>query len=687
MNTQSVQTNQVNENSICSQILIKEFKPRFLNKTVLSEDLCKASFEIYKGKTVEFLINPERNMFNATKLISDYNEFKLKFNKSVETTSTVDPQFHKNVWKEVELSSFFRKVKNIHYIDRISYMLFGQLHFMTDSDESIWINGEIKSELKDGSSNVKLSKLQHRQDNIYEFINAPKSIVHGTWLHYEFLPKILALCDEDYEILANHYESLLIPHLANSNTPMKEHVDNFYNSSLLAKAITNLIMSYKSPLVKGKEGEKEVLKQLQANGFKHARLTHKKKCCDIILPKEKVLVEVKAKKRITKDDDRKYIRDLIEQGEDIIFGVFVNIYDTETKTCYAENPKRLYLHPSDFTPPFLQFIKETAHNMINEIENDAEAIKQAKYIPIVKRTEEILADRGYVDLKRVLDAMFARAKIDPDYKTISHLINTEDIKDKEKTDNIIQLSEQMNEIEKSIETFIINHFLEFETGYYVKQCIACLKRYIKSQKLPDTGKKIIVEKLKKYVIEQPDYSHPGSNQTYKLKPEVKELIEQKIKEQNIIIKESNFPSTDEELTNFLKLEEVNNRLNDKGYEYKALAELHNREIEKYKEIYPDLETINYSYNLSERLYDHCIPFNRKDDNTYYIFKTSELGQQIIGIFEAILSEMYFENKRLGYTAFYKEYLKRIDNEYIVKPYSQRLFKELIEKLKVKNKEY
>lgn len=63
---------------------IKEFKPLFLNKDVISEELCKASFEIYKGKTVEILFNPSRNMFNATKLYN-YSIQQKSLNNDTET--------------------------------------------------------------------------------------------------------------------------------------------------------------------------------------------------------------------------------------------------------------------------------------------------------------------------------------------------------------------------------------------------------------------------------------------------------------------------------------------------------------------------------------------------------------------------------------------------------------------------
>ena len=675
-----------NAQSNKEKIAIKEYKPKFIKTITISEELSKSSFELYKGKTIEFICNPSNNTFNATKVIY-YNLVQNSLNSNAMTDEIEqkrtppdlgglidEEKLQKKAQKIIE--RFINTKKMYHYIDRISMIFNGNPHY-TYNGQTIWINDDtINPNALNDSGCLKKDKLDHvneADDNIIKIINAGRSPVSGTWLNYHFLPKILSLCDEDYDILSTQYESLIIPYLSNSNSTYNDHVQQFQQSSLLADSIVKYIMTIKDPVTKGIEGENEVLKQLRENGFKDARLTHMKHCCDILLPREKVLIEVKAKKRVTKDDDRKYIRDLIEHNDDIHFGVFVNINDTNTPSHFAINPLRIYLHPSDFTTPFLKFIKFSA-NILNElIENNMEAIEMLRYIPVVKSIEETAIERYYIDFKRIMLAILARAKMDPDLKPIADAIIIDDVRVNDKIERDVTISKQMNLIDEAIKEFISLHLMEFEHGFFVKRCISSIKCFMTSKNLPKPGKTLILEKLKKYTYQDRDYKDPTAKNAYFLKPEIKDQFQSSPTEQT----NNDFPTMEEMMTRLYGIEEVNTRLNNDGYETDALAGMFLREAEKLKQTFPNIITNDYTNILSENLYKECIPFQRGNEN-FYVAKSSNLGKQINKTFTDLVDEMYETNKKLGYTTFYKEYQERHGKDIIIiKPYSQRLFKTLI----------
>ena len=88
----------------------EEIRPDTINKTVLSNDLCKLSFKIFThDKEVEILYNPIRNMFNATALANNSVISVVEGENKV----GVDPP---------SLKDLMKTIKFIRFVDRISYL-------------------------------------------------------------------------------------------------------------------------------------------------------------------------------------------------------------------------------------------------------------------------------------------------------------------------------------------------------------------------------------------------------------------------------------------------------------------------------------------------------------------------------------------------------------------------------------
>ena len=521
-------------------INIHEIKPTNMKKVVLSDDLCKLSFKIFTNKDVEILYNPKRNMFNATALMNNSSS-KRKGLTEASVENTLEPTIplpkRKGLTEasvEVDvvplsINALIKTTKFIRYIDRIAFLLFGQYHYQYKG-KSIWNeDGTINPELLDSKSNVIKSKLEEIDDNIIETITTGPNIVRGTWFNYEFLPKILRYVNMDYEILANHYDTMLLPYLTNQNISLEEQVHQQETITLLSETSISTCRTFKSANDKGKYAENLVLQALR-KVFPDAKPTNRNHKCDIEMENGEILVEVKAVQANVKEMDDKFISDLKTNESTCNIGLFINIFNPCMKTHfeYTDNQARIYINPKDLTIQFLNIIKNT-NKFINKdklITNKSN--KLMKQIICMKEVETAVVDKLMEYHEQLMRKVIADMKLNN--MSSSPLTLADANTSSPSIQRNINRFKVLPKFKQLVKEFITMHYKDFKYGYPTKACKRDLDEYLINNDIPNMGmtniESALASELRILRNNTASNNHhcyfftPGTEHLYKPKPNI-----------------------------------------------------------------------------------------------------------------------------------------------------------------------
>lgn len=251
--------------------------------------------------------------------------------------------------------------------------------------------------------------LTERDDNITFSIESGGNAnpFKGTWLAYEMLPEILRLISIDFRILANRYESLLLPYLTDKNESFESHVNWLNKQSLIKSEIVDELKTIPEPFIKGSKSEKYIMDLLGEVFEQVGHVGNRKHRCDIYLENEDIYVEVKCRKDTVRHDYEKFKRDLCERKATL--GVYVNIlHDEETRV--EVNPFCFYLSVNDFTKDMLMMIKRTAERIHTIRESGLNANKYLEHVIFDKTVTDAAVERMTVSLENIINMTCARLK-------------------------------------------------------------------------------------------------------------------------------------------------------------------------------------------------------------------------------------------------------------------------------------
>ena len=714
MNVQLVQTTQ-NESNLANQngegekyptLKFIEIRPETMNKIVFSKDLCKISFNVFTHNApVEILYNPIDNTFNAFSLIlfnlkNDVNSSdkltpgkfpvdKLTVGKfpTDENPDKLDQKLRDKA-KDI-LVSWMRNKDNIDFIDRISLMLTGKYHF-SYNDKSIWNeNGTIIKDILDSKSRVQLDKLTHREDNIVKKINAGNSPVSGTWLNFEFLPEMLRISNMNYRVLANHFQALLLPYLTNQNISFEQATSKLQRKLLWQMEMLNEIDTISNPGEKGKAMERyttTLLREVFINSEEQnehneenvkliSNLPH---TCDIQIINEKILVEVKAVKKDLTANDVKFINDILAHPNTINAGIYVNFFDDSIKTRMEFNPLRFYVNRYDFDDKMLTLIKNTIDFYERKLLDTRETNRQFNSIAKVKEIEQAAVDYFYIDFKRILMGVLARAKLDSDLKDLP--IHSSDITNPEKLNKDVAVAQNIKEIEEAVKEFIGANYDKFNTEYFTLQAKNDAVAYLTSKGLPNPGVQKVADIFNVYLKTDRSKLSESKKLVYVFKPEQLHIFDEhknKLKdssfqEENVII-ESNesveLPNIEEISDVFFSKPENIQAINDeKGIKQDVLAARFRNFIKTdYQEKYK-LNPSKYTIAFQSQALKHCVQFGKDKKHHKYISKELPKAQEYLNTLRQMINEEYEKDNKLNYSKFNAIYKSKINaDDRLTKP--------------------
>ena len=637
--------------SMSFNIHIEEIRPSTLNKVIFSDDLCKLSFNIFSNDTlIEILYNPKRNMFNATALINKVG---------------VDPR---------RLKTLMRSADFMRFVDRISYLLFGHYHYLYQG-ESIWNNDKtIKSELLDVKSNIIRSKLEETEDNVIETILNGPNTTRGTWFHYEFLPRILRYINEDYEILANHYESTLLPYLTNHKVSFEQEVIQKQYQCLIEQDILDEIDKEQKPVFKGSKTEKycaELFKKVFETDSDYedvSIVSHEKHTCDIQLKRERLLVEVKMVKNSPRPGDDKFIRDLKENANSIAAGVYINFGNNTMPTHIEFNPFRIYLNRKDFNESFLTFIRESFSNhdipsIAEQMKTSSQQNESSQQLAINTEISSSIIRKGTLYFSDALLAIISNLKADA---RLSQYINKTDITDRESMLQQIQRGEDMNDFDKYTKEFLAIHLKEFEKGMVQDVAKMLFEEYLISKGMDSMKDSDIVHTLNCYAkLMRP--SVVGRQRKYKIRKgmldEIRQIDISKIDTNNLITLEEavskGLTSPEQAIKDFLQLPRVKEfTSNPSGFTSNSIS-MNFREY-----IHTQIQPEKYNITLSrfaqyfyKYMSENYVQISGKTNKNRYFTFDNPIAIQSLKEFDECVENALAQNKNITYTSMIKAYDK------------------------------
>lgn len=694
-------------------VQISEINPITVNKNVFSDDLCKLSFKVFTHNApVEILYNPLDITFNAFALIlfNLRNEFNLSNKLTVgklptdELTSgklPLDGNSDKSEQKlrnkaHDKLMSWMRNKDNVDFIDRISLMLTGEYHFFYN-DNPIWNeDGTIIIDILDSSGRVQIDKLTQKDDNIVKKINAGNSPLSGIWLNFEFLPEMLRISNMNYRVLANHFQAVLLPYLSNKNLSLEQYTNNKQRKLLWSQKMLDEIDKCKSPVEKGKLMEKYVatlLREVFPNseeqnktGAENVKIvSNHPHTCDIELINEKILVEVKAVKNDLTANDVKFINDVLAHPTTINAGIYVNLFDESLITRIEFNPLRFYINKYDFDDRILLVIKHTIDFFERKLIDTRETNRQFNSITKIKSLEQACIDYFYIDFKRIMMGILARAQLDPDLKALP--IHTTDLEEPAKIERDVELASKSNEIDEAIKSFINIHYSKFINEYHAKEARKDIMSYLVEMNLPNPGDKFISTKLKTYLNKHRSSLQVGKFQVYTIKDEMENLFHQEEQEttnRNTSNDEMKEPPTLEEMGNkFFQLESIQSAINDeKGIKQDVLSARFKNFIKTNYSKKFKLNLSLYTKEFQSLALKRCVQYGKDKKHHIYISNETQRAKNYIQTLKAMINEEYEKDKRLNYTKFDAIYKSKVNEEdRLTKPIILKELNEVIKRQK------
>ena len=652
-----------------NKYFIKEIKPNTVKYTTINDEMRIIEFKLFDDKNVEILYNPIRNMFNVSKFIKQFG--KTKDN----------------------LKDLLRSVSMIRYIDTLAFHMFGQHHYLYNNN-SIWNeNGTMIPELLDSNNSrvikSEINKLQNKQDNIMEKYENTSNIMKGTWMHYELFPKILSWCSVKYEILATHYQATLLPLLTNNDISLESATRKLERKTLLEEKRIKAINSIENPAEKGEAAENYVIEVLHDTFGDNIKIEHisksKKHSGDVII-NDSIMMEIKMKKKNSREDNEKFITDLLEHQDEYNMGIYLNLLDTKTPSRIEFYPNRFYINPNDFGDKFLNFIIESNNKADDEIILNQKAVRQCRLIPISKNVSEICSEKVLMTIDDVIYGILARMQTNAIY---GQYINLVDIKDKEKLQRDIKRGDDANKSKELIDDFIMLNIDKFKNGYGTKTAIKDIKLFINENKCEPPSKLHI----KSYLASVCDMTRQASMEAdkttetvFKLKPTQYKLYKGKLttsdinnsNDVNITSNKIKGPDKEDVMNEYLKIPRVQELLtSDDGYCTEAISQNFRLFVQTQ---YPQCEITDYTEHTKNLLSKHCIQVFKNKRGRYYL-KTHQNAINALNNFDNAIKEEYKKNKYINFNQFEKAYgLKYNIGLQLTRPFTQNRFKEIKKQL-------
>lgn len=617
-----------------------EIKPETIHKIPINEDkgIYKMSCKLTDDEFIEIIYNNKLNTFNAPKLVKSLGDKT------------------RNQFKD------WLKGNNItEYIDYLSHHLF--------------INQNPK--LYDDEEEFKKNRV------IYVDESGDK-ILSGTWLNFELLPEILRFSSNKYRFLANHYENMLLIHLTNQNISFEQATSKLQRKLLWQMEMLNEIDTIPNPGEKGKAMERytttllrEVFINSEEQNMKNEEnvklVSNQPHTCDIQIINEKILVEVKAVKKDLTANDVKFINDILAHPTTINAGIYVNFFDDSIKTRIEFNPLRFYINKYDFDDKMLILIKNTIDFYERKLLDTRETNRQFNSIAKIKEIEQAAIDYFYIDFKRILMGIMARAKLDPDLKDLP--IHSSDITNPEKLNKDVAVAQSIKEIEESLKEFIGKNYNKFNTEYFTLQAKNDAVEYLKSKGLPNPGVQKIADIFNTYLKTDRSKLSGSKKLVYVFKPEqlpsfdeYKDNVDTSNKEEPDI--DELEPPTIEEISEvfFNKPENIQAINNEQGIKQDVLAARFRNFIKTdYQEKYK-LNPSKYTIDFQKQALDRCVQFGKDKKHHKYLSKESPKAQEYIQTLQQMIKDEYEKDNKLTYTKFNNVYKSKINaDDRLTKP--------------------
>ena len=602
----------------------EEIVPNTFIKEIIDEShhIYNLTFRLFSNKEISIIHNEQWNTFNASKLA-----------KALGKTAK---QFKNWLSRNEDIQQYIDYVTKVIYNQRLKQNLISP----TETIDSF-----------------KQKYIIYKLDN-----NKYTSIEKGSWLHYHLLPEVLRFASNKYRFIANNFESILLPTLTNCNETLESF--NFKLNSFYEKndPELSLISSIIQPVKKGQASEANVLKHCQTIfGESNVKSTNVPHSCDISILDGQILVEVKAVKRDFKDNDVKFINDLLKHQDTCKLGIYINVEDETIPTRFNINPCRWYINKSDFGDDLLRIIKCSIENWNTRPVDNKEVRAIIGQLPI-QSLVEAFCSQAMPYLRSIVQAENARRSIDED-DDLSKYASTTDAKDSRKVEHDIKLAEVKEEMKQATKDFIKQNYSKFKYGYNKKQAKVDLADYLISNHFPKPTLEILTKLLDLYLDWERDASTTNGERVYKFangtdnefKPE---------DESSIIPIKGKIPTPEESFYHFFNLEETQSKLKKQG------GWMSEKMTDHYMRIV-DADIIT-KYNVPEELYrskfkklmlEHCIQVHRSSKR-WYILNTTEEAKQILKKFDEFALSELKKSIHLKYNVFesaYGIYTKKYNN--------------------------
>lgn len=564
--------------------------------------------KIFNNRDIEIMYNHRRNTFNANHLLKQFNVNEERIKQ----------------WK--------RNIDTIKLIDEISQYLHGTPHF-SYKGACIWKDdGNIIPSLLSNRGNILKSSLEENEDNICYFISSGNSNpLKGTWYTYEMFPEILRLISIEFRILANHYESLLLPLLTDKDETFENHVNWLNKQSLIKDEVINKLKYIPEPFIKGNETEKYIMDLLGEVFTNVKHVGTKKHSCDIYLKDDNIYVEVKCRKDKVAKDYEKFRRDLIERNATL--GLYVNIlYDEPTRIEF--NPLCFYINVNDFSKDMLLMIKRTAENVNRIHDSSLDANKYLETMIVNKNITEKAMERLEVSLENIINMTCARLKNKYKFGELIQYKDKTDTEENSTADKLAKLNEKYsNDTIVATKSYFMINIKKLMEGTHTTPFIKNYIKFMKNNDVVPLSEPEFRDFVNAYcrknkrlhmTINGKDSSVEGFILLINPNFEIDEKYKYAIDDNNGIDEEDeankNIPSEEEILNEYVNFPDVKEKLTI-GYNTDSFK----NSLDYYTNNKYKIKISNYKMHLL----NHCIQAYSGGKKTKFILKDTELANEIL----------------------------------------------------------
>lgn len=614
---------------------MQDIKPSSILHKPLDNETMKVTFKLFDDKSVSIIYDPNQHMFNATQFLTEFGYDVEKFKRMMRTVDLI---------YQIDMFSFYR-YECYHY----SY-----------KGETIWQDVEtvtIKAELRDSSYNVLKSKLEEKDDNVVKRDeNNTAFYRRGTWLHYELMFDVLMLISPKYRQLVRHYQTTILPLLTIEGISFESHVYDTDSAALIGEAAINELKAIPEPFKKGSRAEHLVAEGLSKVFDKVEIVSNHPHTCDILLPTENILVEVKAKVNDTAANNEKFVNDILSHQNTINMGIYVNLLDDSLKTHIEFNPLRFYINRFQFTRTILNIIKETNRQLNRVIISTKETNRQLKSIVVVKEITEACQEQASVIFENMFRGAIARAQLSAKLDCIQ----VADLSEPKRVKEAEFVNENLNSYFDAVRDFIGIHYNQFYEGYLSKQARLDVADYIMNvKKYPNPGAKTIQAIMRRYLLKQRNQTNGW---VYKFKPgtelEFKPTIEVKTNEDEQHASGTSAPLAPDVVGEFFSTEKIRKLVTAPGGFMSEKLSLRFRtfvERECVRQYGIDVNT--YTSKFGSLSMTHCIQIFR-NGKRWHIQRETDEAKQYISELETLIKTELGKNKHLNVTEFLAMYNTR-----------------------------